>query len=184
MHAGSRRSPKVTPQVSRMRPGGDLADGAHRWLRSPKAIGRCSPLRTPRHSIRSAAPWPPSTRSLAASPSRPCRQGRARRDRSASRTMPHEVIDEPRVVVRVSERSPRRRCSETARCARRVRAVTPARIVLIADDATAAGDARVEWADGGAERDLAAQSAQIYRPARSPQRSSRQRQAPRYRVRR
>jgi flagellar assembly protein FliH len=35
------------------------------------------------------------------------------------------------------------------------------RIVLLVDDAIAAGDARVEWADGGAERNLAGQCAEI-----------------------
>jgi flagellar assembly protein FliH len=36
------------------------------------------------------------------------------------------------------------------------------RIVLLVDDAIAAGDARVEWADGGAERNLAGQCAEIH----------------------
>jgi len=71
----------------------------------------------------------------------------------------HEVIDEPRVVLRVANEI-------YAPLRERLDAVAAAsgyagRIVLIADDALAAGDARVEWADGGAERDLAGQCAQI-----------------------
>lgn len=71
----------------------------------------------------------------------------------------HEVIDEPRVVMRVANEiyAPlRERLDAVA-----ADAGYAGRIVLIADDALVAGDARVEWADGGAERDLAAQCAQI-----------------------
>lgn len=71
----------------------------------------------------------------------------------------HEVIDEPRVVLRVANEiyAPLRERLDALADA----AGYAGRIVLIADDALAAGDARVEWADGGAERDLAAQCAQI-----------------------
>jgi flagellar assembly protein FliH len=71
----------------------------------------------------------------------------------------HEVFDEPRVVLRVANE-----IYEPLR--ERIDAVATAagfsgRIVLLADDGIAAGDARIEWADGGAERILAAQSQQI-----------------------
>jgi flagellar assembly protein FliH len=71
----------------------------------------------------------------------------------------HEVIDEPRIVLRVADElyAPLRERLDAVAAA----AGYAGRIVLIADDAIAAGDARVEWADGGAERDLAGQSAQI-----------------------
>jgi flagellar assembly protein FliH len=71
----------------------------------------------------------------------------------------HEVIDEPRVVLRVANEiyAPLRERIDTLAAG----AGYAGRIVLIADDALAAGDARVEWADGGAERDLAGQCAQI-----------------------
>lgn len=61
------------------------------------------------------------------------------------------VLDEPRVVVRVNDSLLdvlKDRVSELAE-----RAGFGGRIVLIADDRMNAGDCRVEWADGGAERD-------------------------------
>ncbi len=71
----------------------------------------------------------------------------------------HEVIDEPRVVLRVAQE-----IYELLR--ERLDALADAagyagRIVLLADDAIAAGDARIEWADGGAERNLAGQCAEL-----------------------
>jgi flagellar assembly protein FliH len=71
----------------------------------------------------------------------------------------HEAIDEPRVVLRVAEEiyEPLRERLDTLAAATGY----AGRIVLLADDAIAAGDARVEWADGGAERNLAGQSAEI-----------------------
>lgn len=71
----------------------------------------------------------------------------------------HEVIDEPRVVLRVANETyaPLREWLDALAAA----AGFAGRIVLIADDALAAGDARVEWADGGAERNVADQCAQI-----------------------
>ena len=71
----------------------------------------------------------------------------------------HEAIDEPRVVLRVAEEiyEPLRERLDALADA----AGYAGRIVLLADDAIAAGDARVEWADGGAERNLAGQSAEI-----------------------
>jgi len=71
----------------------------------------------------------------------------------------HEAIDEPRVVLRVAQEiyEPlRERLDALAEGAGYA-----GRIVLLADDAIAAGDARVEWADGGAERNLAGQCAEI-----------------------
>ena len=71
----------------------------------------------------------------------------------------HEAIDEPRVVLRVAEEiyEPlRERLDALANAAGYA-----GRIVMLADDAIAAGDARVEWADGGAERNLAAQCIEI-----------------------
>jgi flagellar assembly protein FliH len=64
-----------------------------------------------------------------------------------------EALDEPRVVLRVANDvyEPVRGQIEA------VAATTgyPGRIVLLADETLAAGDARLEWADGGAERKLA-----------------------------
>jgi len=71
----------------------------------------------------------------------------------------HEAIDEPRVVLRVAQEiyEPlRERLDALANAAGYA-----GRIVLLVDDAIAAGDARVEWADGGAERNLAGQCAEI-----------------------
>lgn len=71
----------------------------------------------------------------------------------------HEVIDEPRVVLRVAQEiyEPlRERLDALANAAGYA-----GRVVLLADDAIAAGDARVEWADGGAERNLAGQCAEL-----------------------
>jgi flagellar assembly protein FliH len=71
----------------------------------------------------------------------------------------HEAIAEPRVVLRVAQKiyEPlRERLDALAQAAGYA-----GRIVLLADDAIAAGDARVEWADGGAERNLAAQFAEV-----------------------
>ena len=71
----------------------------------------------------------------------------------------HEAIDEPRVVLRVAQEiyEPlRERLDALAQAAGYA-----GRIVLLADDAIAPGDARVEWADGGAERNLAGQCAEV-----------------------
>lgn len=70
-----------------------------------------------------------------------------------------EAIGEPRVVLRVANEiyAPLRERIDALAAA----AGYDGRIVLIADDALAGGDARVEWADGGAERSLAAQAAEI-----------------------
>lgn len=71
----------------------------------------------------------------------------------------HEAIEEPRVVLRVAQEiyEPlRERLDALAHAAGYA-----GRIVLLADDAIAAGDARIEWADGGAERNLAGQCAEI-----------------------
>jgi flagellar assembly protein FliH len=71
----------------------------------------------------------------------------------------HEAIDEPRVVLRVAQEiyEPLREHLDALADA----AGYAGRIVLLVDDAIAVGDARVEWADGGAERDLAGQCAEI-----------------------
>jgi flagellar assembly protein FliH len=71
----------------------------------------------------------------------------------------HEAIDEPRVVLRVAEEiyEPLRERLDTLANA----AGYAGRIVLLADDAIVGGDARVEWADGGAERNLGAQCAEF-----------------------
>jgi flagellar assembly protein FliH len=70
-----------------------------------------------------------------------------------------ETIDEPRVVLRVSDA-----LFDTMQT--RLDAMTQAhgyggKLVLIADAALAIGDARVEWADGGAERDTGRLLAEI-----------------------
>ncbi len=62
-----------------------------------------------------------------------------------------EAFDEPRIVLRVADG-----LFETMR--QRLEAVTaasgfPGKIVLLADETLGPGDARVEWAEGGAERD-------------------------------
>jgi len=70
-----------------------------------------------------------------------------------------EAIDEPRVVLRVA--------AEVYDAVReRIDAMAAAsgyggRIVLIAEDNLLPGDARIEWADGGAERRLADQMNEI-----------------------
>jgi flagellar assembly protein FliH len=71
----------------------------------------------------------------------------------------NEAIDEPRVVLRVAEQiyEPLRERLDTLSNA----AGYAGRIVLLADDAITGGDARVEWADGGAERNLAAQCTEL-----------------------
>jgi flagellar assembly protein FliH len=71
----------------------------------------------------------------------------------------HEAIDEPRVVLRVAEEiyEPLRERLDALSDA----AGYAGRIVLLADDDIVAGDARVEWADGGAERNLAGQCAEL-----------------------
>jgi len=61
------------------------------------------------------------------------------------------LAEEPRVVVRVHDQfldGLQGRIDELAQLS-----AFPGSIVLIADDGLAAGDCRVEWADGGAERD-------------------------------
>lgn len=71
----------------------------------------------------------------------------------------HEAIDEPRVVLRVAQEiyEPlRERLDALANAAGYA-----GRIVMLIDETIAGGDARVEWADGGAERNLAAQCAEI-----------------------
>jgi flagellar assembly protein FliH len=64
-----------------------------------------------------------------------------------------EAIDEPRIVIRVANA-----VYEEVRA--RLDAIAAAagyggRVVLLTDDDLAGGDARIEWADGGAERRLA-----------------------------
>lgn len=66
-----------------------------------------------------------------------------------------EAINEPRVVLRVGTEvyeSVRDQLDDAAAAAGYT-----GRIVLLADETLAAGDARVEWADGGIERKLAEQ---------------------------
>lgn len=66
-----------------------------------------------------------------------------------------EAIDEPRIVMRVANDvydAVRERLDSLAAAAGYA-----GRIVLLADDALSGGDARIEWADGGAERKLADQ---------------------------
>lgn len=70
-----------------------------------------------------------------------------------------EAIDEPRIVLRVGPA-----VYDAVR--ERIDAMAAAsgyggRIVLIAEDSLAPGDARIEWADGGAERRLADQMNEI-----------------------
>ncbi len=65
-----------------------------------------------------------------------------------------QLVDEPRVVVRVSE-------ALVDALKERIDALAAARgfsgrVVLIPDGALADGDCRMEWADGGVERDTAA----------------------------
>jgi flagellar assembly protein FliH len=71
----------------------------------------------------------------------------------------HEAIDEPRVVLRVAEEiyEPLRERLDALADA----AGYSGRIVLLADDSITGGDARVEWADGGAERKLADQCTEL-----------------------
>jgi len=62
----------------------------------------------------------------------------------------HEALDEPRLVLRVSD-------ALFDEVQRRTAGITQAagyggKVVLLAEPALSPGDARVEWADGGAER--------------------------------
>jgi flagellar assembly protein FliH len=62
-----------------------------------------------------------------------------------------EAFDEPRLVLRVAD-------SLFEPLQQRLAAITGAagfagKVVLLADEALGPGDARVEWAEGGAERD-------------------------------
>jgi flagellar assembly protein FliH len=62
-----------------------------------------------------------------------------------------EAIEEPRIVVRVADQlfeAVQRRLAPLAAAAGYA-----GKFVLLADDALGLGDCRVEWADGGAERD-------------------------------
>lgn len=70
-----------------------------------------------------------------------------------------EALDEPRVVLRVANDvyEPVRGQLEAMATA----SGYAGRIVLLADEALAAGDARLEWADGGVERTLAEQLAEV-----------------------
>lgn len=64
------------------------------------------------------------------------------------------LLEEPRVVIRVAEQTLdplRARIDGLARSA-----AFPGQLVLLGDPALGPGDCRVEWADGGAERDGAA----------------------------
>jgi flagellar assembly protein FliH len=70
-----------------------------------------------------------------------------------------ETLDEPRIVLRVSDAM-----FDTMQS--RLDAMTTAngysgKLILIADAALAEGDGRVEWADGGAERDTRRLMAEI-----------------------
>lgn len=64
-----------------------------------------------------------------------------------------ELVDEPRLVIRVAD-------AMLDAVAEKVEAVTAARgfagrVVMLADAALPPGDCRIEWADGGVERDTA-----------------------------
>ena len=70
-----------------------------------------------------------------------------------------EALDEPRVVLRVSDAvfdAVQTRIAPAAQANGYA-----GKVVLLADAAIAAGDARVEWADGGAERDTGRLLAEI-----------------------
>ena len=62
----------------------------------------------------------------------------------------HRMVDEPRVVVRLND-GLLDRLQERVDAAAKT-AGFAGRVVLIGDDLIAAGDCRIEWADGGAER--------------------------------
>lgn len=91
-------------------------------------------------------------------PALAARQSLAEIEALASRYLV-EAIDEPRVVLRV--------CNDVYEAVReRLDTIAAAsgyagRIVLLADDQLGASDARIEWADGGVERNLAAQLSEI-----------------------
>jgi len=70
-----------------------------------------------------------------------------------------EALDEPRVVMRVSNEAyePVREKIDSIAAA----SGYGGRIVLLADDELSGGDARIEWADGGAERRLADQLSEV-----------------------
>jgi len=70
-----------------------------------------------------------------------------------------EALDEPRVVLRVANDvyEPVRGQLEAMATA----SGYAGRIVLLADETLAAGDARLEWADGGVERTLATQLGEV-----------------------
>jgi flagellar assembly protein FliH len=68
-------------------------------------------------------------------------------------TCVNELVDEPRLVIRVAD-------ADLDAISERIDTITTRRgfagkIVLLAEPAVAPGDCRIEWADGGAERDSA-----------------------------
>jgi flagellar assembly protein FliH len=71
----------------------------------------------------------------------------------------HDAIDEPRIVLRVP--APLYDTVQARLSALGTASGYAGRIVLLADDALAGGDARIEWADGGSERNLDRQRADI-----------------------
>ena len=62
-----------------------------------------------------------------------------------------ELHDEPRLVVRAAD--PLLDPINESLAAARGKAGFEGKVVLLADDGVAPGDVRIEWADGGAERD-------------------------------
>ena len=154
-----RPSPKAMPQALPKRQHRRNRSPPTPWRRSPKASLPCSRLRTPPRSIRSAARVA-AMRTIVAKlvPGLAAKDPLAEVEAFATKCL-HEAIDEPRVVLRVAHEiyEPlRERLDALANAAGYA-----GRIVLLVDDAIAAGDARVEWADGGAERNLAGQCAEI-----------------------
>lgn len=70
-----------------------------------------------------------------------------------------EVADEPRVVIRVDEAllEQLKGCLETVKA----KSGFGGEVIVLGDDAVAGSDCRVEWADGGSERNLAAVEGEV-----------------------
>ena len=163
-----RRRPcrRRSPRPAEHRRSALAADALAQIAEQPRRACSQAP-RTRRARAASAAPSAAGAAIIAQAVARPCRRDAARRGRGLSRPMPARA----RSTSRASWCASPTRCS--SRCASAsTRSPTPpaiaGRIVLRRRRASPARDCRVEWADGGAERDLAGHAREIDGLARAP----------------